>query len=269
MAPVFKKLLKTLSWMVFIGVLIFLMIVSLIQIPSIQTKIVQYATNFVSNKTHTKVEIKNINISFPKSVVIEGIYLEDIKNDTLIYAKKAKVNIALYELLKRKIAINSIAIENTNINLYSTKNDSLFNYNFLLTAFVDTTEQAKTISQTSHQWTFSLDNINLKNIRVRYDDQYGGIDVSTKLKNLELGIDNLDLEKSIYNINNLLVENMRTTIHIGNLPVLSKIDSPILPAENKLKISVKKIELKKNSIDYRIGDKKELKNQFNADHLTH
>ncbi len=344
MASVFKKILKTLIWMVIIGVLLFLLIAALIQIPTIQTKIVQYATNFVSNKTHTKVQIKNISISFPESVIVEGIYLEDLKNDTLIYAKKIKVNIALYNLLKSKIAINFIAIDDTNINLHSTKTDSLFNYNFLLTAFSDTIKPAKVTPPTSSQWTFSLDNIRLKNIRVRYDDEYGGIDLTANLKNLELKMDKPDIEKSIYNIDDLLVENLRTTIQmkkdekttssesvplkiaaknlrinnstvnyidsVGSLSVLSTIGKckfgnalidlqnellsfdyidlskseinyhdfapelsldtimpQVLPAEKNWKVSANRIEMKENSFDYRIGDKPELENEFNADHL--
>lgn len=214
MASVFKKILKTSIWMVFIGALLFLMIVALIQIPTIQTKIVRYATNIVSDRTHTKVEVKKINISFPKSVVIEGLYLEDIGKDTLVYAKTTKINIALYDLLKKKIAINSIVIEGVNINLYSTKTDSLFNYNFLITAFGDTTDLVEPVPKTASQWTFGLENINLKNIRVNYDDQYGGISVAARLKKLKLKMDNLDLEKSIYSIKDLLIDGMSTTIQM-------------------------------------------------------
>ena len=129
-----KKTIKLIMWVILSFVLISILIALLIQIPSIQTKIVHYATSFVSNKTHTKVEIKNVSISLPKSIVIEGLYLEDLKKDTLIYAGKTKVNIALYDLFHSKISISSLALEDVNLNLHSTKIDSLFNYNFLSTA---------------------------------------------------------------------------------------------------------------------------------------
>jgi len=59
-ASVFKKVLKTFIWIVSIGVIIFILIAVIIQIPSVQTRIVHFATSFVSKKTHTKVEIKNV-----------------------------------------------------------------------------------------------------------------------------------------------------------------------------------------------------------------
>src|SRR5450759_3308690 len=165
-----KKTLKAVLWVAIVLVLIFVIIAALIQIPVVQNKIVHYTTSFVSNKTHTRVEIKNISISFPKSVVIEGLYLEDLNKDTLLYTGKAKVNIALYDLLNSKIAISSLAVEDVNLNLHSTKTDSLFNYNFLLTAFGDTTKQSKVAPPTPSKWTFSIDQVSLKNARFRYDD---------------------------------------------------------------------------------------------------
>jgi len=124
-------------------VLLFIIIAALIQIPAIQNKTIHYATSFISSKTHTRVEIKNISISFPKSIVLEGVFLEDTQKDTLLFAGKAKINIALYDLISSKISISSFALENANINLYSTDTDSLFNYTFLLKAFSDTTTKTK------------------------------------------------------------------------------------------------------------------------------
>lgn len=103
--------------------LLFIIIAAIIQIPVIQNKIVHFATSYISNKTHTRIEIKNISISFPKSVVIKGIFLEDIQKDTLLFAGKAKMNISIYDLISSKIAISSFVLENANINLYSSDTD--------------------------------------------------------------------------------------------------------------------------------------------------
>jgi len=121
-------------------VLLFLIVAGIIQIPAVQNKIVHYATTFVSDKTHTKVEIRNVSISFPKSVVLEGLYLEDIKNDTLIYAGEAKINIVLTDLMFNKVCIHNIELEDLTLNLYNTETDSVFNYYFLLKAFAGSTK---------------------------------------------------------------------------------------------------------------------------------
>ena len=206
------KTLKVIMWVILSFVLIFILIALLIQIPAIQTRIVQYATSFVSDKTHTRVEIESVSISFPKSIVIEGLYLEDLNRDTLIFAGKTKVNIALYDLLKSRIAISSFSLSDVNLNLHNTKTDSLFNYNFLLTAFADTTVQVEADTVTASAWTFSIEDVDMENIRLRYDDNFGGMNVKASLKNLELQIEELDLEKSIYSIDDLLVESFTANV---------------------------------------------------------
>ena len=212
--PFIKKTLKAILWVVVIFVLVFLIVAGVIQIPSVQNKIVNYATTFVSNKTHTKVEIENVGISFPKSVVLEGLFLEDLQHDTLLYVDKLKVNIVLKDLLFNRITVNNIELENLTANLYNTSTDSLFNYNFLLEAFSDTTSQPSVESEPSSNWTFSLDNVSLKNIRIRYDDAFAGMNVKAMLYKLELAMDELNIEKSLYRIDDLWVDGVNANVLI-------------------------------------------------------
>ena len=207
-----RKLIKAILWGIITLVLLLVVIALLIQIPAIQNKIIHGVTDYISNKTHSKIELKNIGISFPKSVVIEGLYLEDLKKDTLLYAGKTKVNIALYELFHHKISISSIALEEVSLRLNSSKTDSLFNYNFLLTAFGDTTKQANANLKTASKWTFSIDQVSLKSARFRYDDAYAGINVFAVLKNSEFGVDKIDPQNSLYSVVDLLAEGVTANV---------------------------------------------------------
>jgi len=245
-AAVFRKVLKTFIWMVSISVLLFILIFLIIQIPAVQNKIVRYATSLVSNKTNTKVEISHVSISFPKSVVIEGLYMEDLNDDTLLFAGKAKVNMALYGLLSSKININSLDLEDATVRLHSTKTDPLFNYNFLLTAFSDTTNQLVADSSAQSKWTFNLDNVSLKNIRFRYNDEYAGMDISAALLNSEFNVDDIDLQKSVYRIDELALEGLTTNVirkASGNTPG-SRSES-VLP-----KISANNIQITNSTVSY-------------------
>ncbi|MGB4413405.1 MAG: translocation/assembly module TamB domain-containing protein [Paludibacter sp.] len=243
---ILKKTLKSILWVVAIFVLLFLVVAGIIQIPAVQNKIIHYATTFVSNKTHTRVEIKNVSISFPKSVVVEGLYLDDLKKDTLVYAGKVKVNIVLYDLILNKITINSFALENLDLNLYSTKTDSLFNYNFLLTAFADTTKVDAGKSNTTSAWTFTLDNITLKNIRLRYDDEFGGMNVSASLKKSELKVNKIDFPNFVYDMDDLLVERLRATV----LMTESADKSPKKSTGRLSKITANNIQINNSVLTY-------------------
>jgi hypothetical protein len=244
MNSVFKKFLKTFIWMVIIGVLLFLLLAALIQIPAIQTKIVRYATTLVSSKTHTKVEINRVSISFPKSLVIQGLYLEDLQEDTLFYAGSTKVNIAIYDLFKHKIAISSLNLADATIKLYSSKTDPVFNYNFLLTTFSDTATQATT--KPASKWTFSLGQLSLQNVRFTYQDEYAGMNVFAVLRDAEIGSNQIDPVKSLYQFDEMDVNGLSAIvkrINSGNTSASNP--ENVLP-----KITAKILQLSQSTVSY-------------------
>jgi len=267
---ILKKTFKIFLWMVGIFVLLFVAIALIIQIPAVQTKIVHYATGIVSNKTHTRVEIRNVSIGFPKSVVLNGLYLEDTKKDTLVYAGEANVNIALYDMLFNKIDVSSFALTDVTLNLYNTSTDSLFNYNFLIKAFASTTPVDSMMQKKPSAWKFIVDNVSLKKIRLRYDDEFGGMNVSGNFNELKLKMKEIDLEKSIYKIDDLLVENLQAKLllkeskqtksakSIGVLPTVSANNIQInhstvvfedLTGNQSVHATINRLELKKSLVD--------------------
>ncbi|MGV8133925.1 MAG: translocation/assembly module TamB domain-containing protein [Mangrovibacterium sp.] len=241
-----RKTLKVIMWATLILILLFFLFAGIIRIPAIQTRLVQYATSFVSSKTHTTVELKKISISFPTSVVIEGLYLEDTQKDTLLYAGNVKVNIALYDLLFNKINLSSVSLTKTTVKLYSTITDPLFNYNFLITAFADTTRQVKADTLKASKWSYSLNRVFLKDIRFSYNDIYSGMNVFVAFEKAKLTVNELAPDESIYNFNELLLEHVRaeiTRVWSGKVP--SDNSTNVLPT-----ISAENLQIRNSMISY-------------------
>jgi hypothetical protein len=185
--------------------LLFILLAVLIQVPAIQSSIVHRVTKEVSDKTGTTVRIDKVRIAFPKTVVVRGIFLDDLQQDTLLSAGSIKVNIALRELLFKKINVNSFALEDVTLNLSRDPNDSLFNYYFLIAAFTDTTAPPPEPSS----WSFSIDRLNLDNIHARYDDRYGGMDFTLALQRLRLGMDGFGPGETEHQINRLVIDGLQ------------------------------------------------------------
>ena len=207
-----KKLIKIAIW-VFVGFILFFIVVAmLIQHPVIQTSILHRITSAVSDKTKTTVEIENIRISFPKSVVVRGVYLDDLQQDTLLYAGSIKVNLALKDLLFSKINVNSVTLEDVSLNMTRSRTDTLFNYYFLIAAFTDTAHVPRAEPEEPSPWSFSIDRLRMENIRFSLDDGYGGLDVAVALQQLRLKMDELDLEGAVYSIDALSIEGLQTNV---------------------------------------------------------
>jgi hypothetical protein len=241
-----KKTLKAILWFIISFVLVLIIVGLLIRIPAIQTKAAEYATSFVSNKTHTRVEVKKIRISFLKSLTVEGLFLDDINKDTLLYAGLAKVNISFKDLFRHEIHILSFALEEANLNLNRTETDSLFNFNFLLSSFADTSRQVKYKPANKSDWKFRIDRVSVKSIRLHYMDEYDGMYADAVLNNLNLKMDQINPAQSVYNIDELLVDGLNANVVINKFvkPTDKKTES-VLP-----EITAKKIQITNSNINY-------------------
>jgi hypothetical protein len=242
----FKRVVRVTLSLAFGFVLLFILIALLIRIPSVQNKVVDFATSYVSSKTQTRVEVKHVGISFPKAIVLEGIYLEDTQTDTLIYAGKAKVNIDLWGLLSDKIEISSVALEEAVIKLSSTREDPLFNYEFLITAFSGTAKPSDEKTPNPSKWKFSLDKINLKNVHFTYDDVYGGMTVYAAIAKADARVREIAPKKSIYAFNELLLSGLTIDVK-ANEPATTQTKNPenILP-----KVSANTLRISNSSVAY-------------------
>ncbi|MBO5861184.1 MAG: hypothetical protein J6Q45_05930, partial [Alistipes sp.] len=62
-----------------------------LSLPSVQNYVVDRATEFVSEKLQTRVEIGRIRIGALGSLRVDDFYVEDYQQDTLLYAGRVKV----------------------------------------------------------------------------------------------------------------------------------------------------------------------------------
>ncbi len=243
---IIKQIVRVALWVTLGFVMLFILIALLVQIPSVQNKVVGFAASWLSSKTHTRVDIRNVSISFPKAIILEGIYLEDTQTDTLIYAGMVKINITLYDLFSRKININSLTLQDAAIFLHSTQTDPLFNYNFLITTFSDTTKKVDIKTPAPAKWTFSLDKVKLENVKFSYNDVFGGINVFAAISNSDIRVLDIVPGKSLYSFNEALINGLALDIQ-RNAPANTKTNNQekILPG-----IFATKIQLINSSVTY-------------------
>src|SRR5215207_1355155 len=132
---IFKRigriLLFTLLGIIFLVILILI----LIQTPPVQNFIVQKATNFLEKKLNTRVDIGRLYIGFPKNIVIENVYVEDQKKDTLLAGGKIKVDISMMKLLDNEIEINEVKLDRITAKVIRILPDTVYNFQFIIDAF--------------------------------------------------------------------------------------------------------------------------------------
>src|SRR3990170_4426929 len=79
-----------------IGLIILVLI--LIQTAPVQDFARKKIVAFLGNKLKTRVEIRGLDIEFPKMLVLQGVYIEDRAKDTLVAVNQLKVDLDMFKL---------------------------------------------------------------------------------------------------------------------------------------------------------------------------
>ncbi|RAW01790.1 translocation/assembly module TamB domain-containing protein [Pseudochryseolinea flava] len=220
---IFIKVLKIVGW-ISLSIVALLIAVSLaIQIPSVQNKIVQKAVTFLKDKIGTEVRLAHISISFPKTIVLDGLYLEDQSKDTLLYVGELSVNTDLWALTQKRIQLNDVTFDTLAGFVNRNKRDSSFNFDYIVKAFADTTAVQEPTDTTASPWDFSIGNVELRHTRVVYFDPIAGNDLKLQLGELDLDVNTFDLNRSVIDVNEINLSNVIASFEQTKNPLTDQV----------------------------------------------
>jgi hypothetical protein len=245
--------LKTILWIIGSIIFLLLLVVILIQIPSVQNFIKDKAVTFLENKIHTKVKIGHISLGLPKLIVLDSVYFEDQKKDTLIAGDKLKVDISLFKLLNSKVEINEINLQGITANVYRGA-DSVFNFDYIIKAFAS--GQKKPVKPTASTMKFSLDKIILDKIHISYKDVTTGNNVKFLLGHFDTRIKDFDMDKMKFTIPKITLSSVDARIIQtpagSSIAKAASVDTSTKPINMTLNLGV--IDLSKIKVDYRTNE---------------
>ncbi|HXB96073.1 MAG TPA: hypothetical protein VNU70_12975, partial [Puia sp.] len=173
----------------------------LIHLPAVQTWLVSRVTQRLSHDLHTRIRVKHVNFSLFNKMLLEGVLVDDVNRDTLLYAGTVKVNITDWWFFKDKAQLQYIGLEDATIKLQRA--DSVWNYQFLVDYFSGNPEQAAKEKDTTRGMQLDLKEVELANIHVLKKDAWRGEDMDLQLKGLHLDADTINFSDKIARINSL------------------------------------------------------------------
>ncbi len=142
MRKFFKYTLRTILAILLIVLVLFTATFFLIQQPKVQTFLVHKVSDYLSKQLNSTVKIDSVSIDFIRTVEIHNVFLsaQHKHNDTILFAKKLDVDLMLGRTLldqirsirNKKIYIDNVELDGVQFNGYRAKEDSLFNFHFLL-----------------------------------------------------------------------------------------------------------------------------------------
>ncbi len=161
----------------------------IVKVPVVQTWLVQRATSYLSGELETKVSIDAVDIKLFRSVVLKGVYVEDLQQDTLLYLPDLQVSISRFNYKKQRITIAAVTLENARIGIKRYKDPRDYNLDFILDYF----SGAEKDTTTKQPWDIKVEKITLKNCFLTYKD-YKFSDVNDGIDWDDLALKHLDVQ---------------------------------------------------------------------------
>lgn len=252
-----KKTLRVLLWCVGSIIALLLLLIILIQVPSVQNFAKDKAITYLHKKIKTKVTLDHISIKFPKDVVLEGFYFEDQKKDTLLAGKRLVVDVDLFKLVSSELEINSVSLENTTANISRNK-EGVFNFDYIIKAF-ESKEPEKLKDPDSKPFKISVVKVNLDNVKFNFKDDYSKNDVRVKLTHFDTKFNEFDLDKMNFDIPNIALNGLKVVLNQDVVEKIAEVSVKTVDTISKRKdfsLKLGKISLSKIDIAYDNKDSK-------------
>lgn len=245
---IYKRILKYTGVVLASLVLLVIILIFSLRFPAVQNFAKEKLVDYLQEKIQTKVTLDRVYVDFPNSLIMENLYLQGKKIDTLLFAKKLEVGLKIPKLLKSTADISSVDLQGVKANVIRNENGT-FNFDYILDAFA-TKDEEKTPSK---PFIISLDKIKLRDIRISFIDLQSRNNLNVYFKSFDTRVKTFDLQNNSYAANDINLDGLRLKLKQDILEevadkVVEKVDS--LNQKKPMKIGLNKIKLTNFNIDY-------------------
>ena len=137
-----KKLKHICNGIIWTLIVLYLLLIVLMHLPSVQTFLGKEVAEALADKFGTKVEVGKVNLGFFNRIIIDDVMMYDQQGDSLIYASRLSAKIDYMAATQGKISVSSAQIFGLRANLYRQTAKSPANFQFVLDSLAskDTTQ---------------------------------------------------------------------------------------------------------------------------------
>lgn len=242
-----KKAGKILLYVLGSVLLLVCLLLIFINLPVGRKVVKNKVQSYLQEKLKTKVVIGSIDYSLPKWIVINNVFVEDQKHDTLLFGEKISANLSMLKLIWGDTEVQKVELKNIFMNVHRGEKDSVFNYQFLLDAFGGNSTSSTTIKDTA-ALKLRLDRLILDRVLLKFSDKNGGTDFTAGIRNLDASLNKFQPDRVNFGINDFTASGIEFVMTMYK----EKVVKPYLPVpEDKiskpgygLNISAKNLDLR-------------------------
>ena len=242
-----KKTIGILKYIFLALALLFLLIVTAVNLPFVHTYIAK-KTNTILSEKGIPVHIGKITLLINGKVGIRNLEIFSSPTDTIIYAEKVNIAVDILPLFSKKIVIDDISLNNATINIITNPKTEEINIASVFSSSSKSDEKIppKTINQNKKPWEIKGNNVSLKNIRFQYNDSVAGILVQQSLAKANININSFSFLNRQIDVGSIQLEKPVGSVGIWQGKAKVAVDTV---TTTDWKFSVKKLNIKDLSFE--------------------
>lgn len=251
-----RKIVRIFAIIVVSIILLNIILLIAFSIPAVQKSVANVALDKFRPLIGTEVDLESIRIRLFNTVELEGIYVEDLQQDTLLYVGKIGVRIHALDLLKNRVTVHKVALEDFTANVHRASPDEPFNFQFIIDAFAK--EDTVKVEKEKKPWRITANEVVLKNGTLRYNilsepETPGAFNVShidVQDFNFRGNADFLSLEDMKAEVNHLNFLEKNAGLSLDNLKAQMKGEGTLLSSDGvTVALNGSRIEVKDAAYD--------------------
>lgn len=207
-----RKVWRRIENVVFGLVLLFILLYFLLQVTAVQNWLIGKVTAYLSDELQTTVRVEHVGFEFFDNLVLEGLYVQDLKGDTLLYAEKfsAGLNSNVFSLLQKKLEINEISLKRARFNIRRAEGEPDNNLKFLLEYF--SSDTPKKPSGKPKRFQLRIQNLNLTDVVFLQDDAVRGKTMRFEVPKGNVRLRLFDLAAKVVDIRSVALDGLAFTL---------------------------------------------------------
>ncbi|WP_296623752.1 translocation/assembly module TamB domain-containing protein [Marivirga sp.] len=190
-----KGIAKAILWVFLILFFSMSVLVLAMQSSSVQTRVAQFGSEYLSEKLGFDISIEKINIEWFDQITLSGLYVKNKDKSTFIDIKSIWIDYDIKQLINdESVLFDNLKLKNGRVMLIRQKGDEYFNIDYLV-------EAIKNLSAPKDDSTTS----SVKNLLIR----------EASLSNIILGVANLDSDsiQEGFNYNQFILHDLNADLN--------------------------------------------------------
>lgn len=193
---------------VFALVVILIGLYFMLQMPAVQNWLVGKVTAYLSEELKTTVRIQRLDFEFFDKLVLDGIYIQDLKGDTLLYAEKLTAGLSanIFSLVQNRLEFDEVSLDKARFNIRRAEGEYDNNLQFLVNYF--STPKKDNSPKKPFKISLQARNVHLHDVEFIQDDQVSGQKMRAAITDGNVQLNKLDLVANVIDIRSVELDGL-------------------------------------------------------------